>query len=101
MTDEIATNNGQAVDKPEPKPLRVGYVVGINEQDEIVFEFIGSNPAIIEVLGLHKVADERIRMEMESNIGTGYPAIANSLSKMSTILVQLLNAIKKGAIKHE
>lgn len=95
MTEKITKVEHEAVITEDDKPsIRVGYVVGIDSNDNIVFDFVGSSPAIVELLGLHKVAEERIRTEMETGMNMGYPALSNSLNKISEILAQMLNMFK-------
>ena len=40
---------------------KCGFVVSIKESGELVFEIFGSNPGIVDLLGLHSVIEGRLR----------------------------------------
>lgn len=53
---------------PQGSQLKCGYVVGIREDNTLVFEVLGSKPGIIELIGLHKIAWRRIEDKVASKL---------------------------------
>jgi hypothetical protein len=42
--------------------LKVGYVVGLTEDEKFVFEVVGKKPNLAELLGLHKHAETKLEV---------------------------------------
>ena len=47
---------------------KCGFVVSIKESGELVFEIFGSNPGIVDLLGLHSVIEGRLRKMSKGSI---------------------------------
>jgi hypothetical protein len=45
--------------------FKVGYMVGLNKNDEFVFEVFGSENGAIQLLGLHYIAGKRLEDPFE------------------------------------
>jgi len=41
--------------------LKVGYVVGLTEEGDFVFELFGKDPGLVELLGIHQHATNRVQ----------------------------------------
>lgn len=89
---------------PEPKELPniegmvCGYVVGLDEEGNLMFEVLGANPGLIQLLGLHTYAEHRLMIAKDVNQGYGVPLLAKQLENvqktLSTILTMLTNKAK-------
>ncbi len=51
----------------EPQ-IKCGYVIGVREDGEFVFEILGTNPGLIELLGLHTIVRERLQARMDKQL---------------------------------
>lgn len=76
--------------------LQVGYVVGLTKTGDFVFNILGAKPGLLEVLGLHKHAEQKIARLYDGNHMQG-DALVFELGKMVAQLDQkvaaLLNAV--------
>lgn len=53
--------DSQAPQEEPQKEPRVGYAVGITEDGQFDFAVFGSEPGLVELMGLHKYAEMRIQ----------------------------------------
>lgn len=81
----------QAPDVPPQQlpPMKSGYVIGISEDDQFVFEILGSEPSIVDLLGLHTLAGDRITTRVDFQLGG---TSATTLAKLDSILSILTGA---------
>ena len=80
----------------QKRNLKVGYVVGVGEDDEIVFEVIGSQPGLIEVMGCHAFAEHKISLMRDLLQDCGTPLMKkglNSIGKLQTTIIELLTGL--------
>jgi hypothetical protein len=63
-TEQDAVAPQQPAKKPE-SPVRVSYIVGVREDGSFVFNIGGSKPGLLEILGLHSFAANKIRLIYE------------------------------------
>ena len=86
MPDE--TNTETPVEtQPAPPPLVAGYLVGLNEEGNFVFELVSKDQSLLELLGIHKYAETRVKMLMDNKLNTG-DKIVMELGKVVGSLVQ-------------
>lgn len=88
----------QAVQQPEPtveelKPedIQCGYVVAIKQSGEFVFETLGTNCGLIQLLGIHKYAEHRLMLAKDINQKHGFPVVTQQLNEIGRMLQVLLN----------
>lgn len=95
---------GQAIDdqtkideaKQANPELKTGYFVGINSEGNFIFEVSGTDKGLIEVLGLHQYAAERIRQIVDNNTGSGDKLVTQVgaiVLELNTKLDTLLQAL--------
>jgi len=81
--------------------LDCGYVVGLDTQGRFVFEPLGNNQGLVQMLGLHEYAGGRINTAKEVNQGTGYPLLAqqtHQLTEMVKVILNMLTQQQKSSI---
>lgn len=76
--------------------LAVGYVVGMDQQGNFIFQVVGQQPGLVELLGIHSFAGERVKDLFNAKQGKGDPLV-NEVGKAVMALHQkvdqLLNVI--------
>ncbi len=90
---------------PTLADLRMGYVVGVTEDGNFVFEIVGKEQGLVELLGLHRFAESKINNVLDTNqnqgnkilfeIGRTVTVLAQEVSKLVTILKKPDNNLKK------
>ena len=65
---------------PMAPQIRCGYIIGIREDGNIVFELLGNAPGLAELLGLHEVASERLKNKMDNQVASRYKIIVDKLN---------------------
>ncbi len=70
---DVATAEQEALEAQQPTQpeIKAGYFVGLNSEGNFIFEITGTDKGLIEVLGLHQYASERIRQIVSDNTNTG------------------------------
>ena len=77
--------------------LKYGYVVGVRENGEFVFNVTGNNIGVIELMGLQKYAESRVANIVNTNQGTGDAITIQLLARidgLTAALKQLLEGNK-------
>jgi hypothetical protein len=85
--------------------LRMGYIVGITEEGNFVFDVVGKNQGLLELLGLHDFATIKVKQALEHQQGTGdklvfevaktVAALAQEVQKLTSLLKKPDNSLKK------
>lgn len=75
----------------KPEDVKCGYVVAVRKNGEFVFETLGDQCGLIELLGVQKYAEHRITIAKDASQNHGYPVIAKQLDKVGQMLQVLLN----------
>lgn len=57
--------------EPERKEPKVGYAVGITDEGQFDFAVFGSEPGLVELMGLHKYAEMRIQKLLQEKQMSG------------------------------
>ena len=101
MADDFETKTIET-DSPEAKALTdkladlsVGYVVGLTNSGDFVFEVLGEHPGLVQLMGLHQYAAHRVQIALEMNQGVGTPLLAgmlDNLQKMVNVLLKMNTA---------
>lgn len=78
----------KAVNLPE---MKCGYVVGIQPDGEFVFEVMGEEVGLIELMGLHKYADHRLEVAKDISQAYGPALISQQIGQMNQMVKVLLN----------
>lgn len=73
--------------------LKAGYVVGVNDKSELVFEILGKDIGLVEMLGLHEYANHRIDVMKDLNQGYGIPLLSQQLGQVGQMLQVMLNML--------
>ena len=73
--------------------LQCGYVVGLGDNGEFVFEVLGGNPGLVQLLGLHQYADHRLTYARDVNQNYGYPVMMKQINQIGQMMQVLLNML--------
>lgn len=81
------------VDLPESKEpdLAYGYVVGVNKEGGFVFNLLGDDKGIVQLLGLNKFAEKQIETLADSSLNQGLPLVLNALGQIYQKIEELGN----------
>jgi len=92
MSDEV--KKSEVIDLGK---IKCGFIIGLNdgEGEDIHFNVIGENPQEADLLGLHKIAGQRIQIITDLNNETGTTALIQTVAQ----LMQLTNQF--GAILNQ
>ena len=60
MAATLDTGDGTAPTSVALEDLKIGYVVGLTQEDRFVFELFGQNKGLVELLGIHQHASRRV-----------------------------------------
>lgn len=83
---------------PEEKPgltvddLRIGYVVGLTKDGNFVFELLGEQKGLVELLGINAHADARVKQIYERAQASG-DALIHEVGKGLGILNQKIDQL--------
>lgn len=88
---------------PEQKPLalgdlKCGYVVGMTEEGDFVFDLVGKTKGLVELLGLHAFAQHKVSQVTEANQGSG-DALVHELGRMVHALSDQVTQLQKNLKK--
>jgi hypothetical protein len=67
---------------PEGSPVKCGYAIGIREDGTFLFDIFGSDLGIVELLGLHTIARERIEARMDNQLGGKFSLVIDKLNQI-------------------
>ena len=68
---------------PEGPAMKCGYVIGVQDDGSFVFDILGTEPGIIELLGLHAVVGERLQARMDRQLGGKFSLMINKLNQLA------------------
>jgi hypothetical protein len=71
----------------QPPKLVAGYLVGLNEHGNFVFELVSKDQSLLELLGIQKYAENRIKQVLDNKMNTG-DKLTLELGKVIATLVQ-------------
>lgn len=74
--------------------LKMGYIVGITPDGNFVFEIIGKEKGLVELLGLHKFAEKKVTSLLDSTQGSG-DRLIQELARMIQQVGMKVDAIAK------
>jgi hypothetical protein len=90
MLEQKATPD--PVHLPETKQdqdLSCGYVVGVKKDGSFVFQVLGEEKGVIQLLGLNQFAKKQINTLTDANLNQGVPLLMNVLQKLHSRLESL------------
>ena len=86
-----ASTTSSVNDIPE---IETGYVVGIQPDGMIYFQVLGEKQGLIELLGLHQIAEHRLNGAIDANQGYGYPVVARQIAQLAEYNRQVGETLK-------
>lgn len=102
MIEQEQTATAQQVETPtaetdEPKTeipaMDYGYVVGVKPDGQFVFQTVGNNQGLVQMLGIHQYAGHRLQVATEVNQQYGFPVLAQQVHQLTEMMKVLLNMI--------
>lgn len=96
------TRNAQEVAQPQEgkgltlDDLKVGYVVGLTEEGNFVFELFGKDPGLVELLGVHQHAVNRVQRIYDDKQISGdrlIHEVGKAVAMLNQKLDQVLQAV--------
>ena len=85
--EEVNQNNTATDD------LVCGYVVGLKENNDFVFDVVGDNVGLVQLLGLHKYAEHRIEFAKDAQQGYGFPVVMRQLGQLLKAMEMLMQGL--------
>lgn len=97
MSEMHDDNNSMVVDSPTPltnvpeqpklslDDLRVGFVVGLSKDNNFVFNILGKDPGLLELLGLQQLAAEKIKQLFNNNNLQGDALVVEVAKMVKTV----------------
>lgn len=89
--EEIKPRNRPTPPVEEVARIKCGFLVALGEDENINFQILGESVSVIELFGLLKVAEERVKDAYERNARHGLPLITRQLTELITLLKLQLN----------
>jgi hypothetical protein len=96
--DDVSTEeaDSELEDSPTEQPLPemdCAYIVGVKPDGGFVFEVLGDNPGLVQLLGLHKYAEHRLEVAKDINQGYGPALLSQQLGQVGQMLKVMLNML--------
>jgi len=73
------------VPKEQP-PMKSGFVIGIGADDNFIFEILGTEPSVVDLLGLLSLASDRIKARVDFQLGGETSTILAKLDSIVNII---------------
>jgi ATP-dependent 26S proteasome regulatory subunit len=90
---EAVTEESQSTEQQlQLADLKVGYVVGLTDDGNFVFDIFGKKKGLVEILGLHQHASLRVQVLYNQTQMSG-DALVNEIGKALSVLNQKLDQI--------
>lgn len=83
-------------DTQQPPELKIGYVVGLTPEGRFVFELLGQERGLVELLGIHQHATKRVNRIYDDNQLGGdrlVHEVGKALGVINQKIEQLLNVV--------
>jgi hypothetical protein len=81
-------------EEPRPPPkLKSGYLMGIQDNEEFIFQVLGTDPGLVQLMGLHEMAGHHLRLTRDVNQGTGVPVVAAQMQQIMQLMKMLANML--------
>jgi hypothetical protein len=78
--------------------LKVGYIIALKQDNSLLFDVLGTNPGLMELLGLHKHANDRIEKIYSEKQQTGdflTLELAKMIHTLSGTVVELTSKVDR------
>lgn len=80
-------NENKELETETKKPeIILGYAVGLKDDGSFVFELLGKQNGVIQLLGIHEYAERQVQILVDAQTGTGLPTIASMLDHIISLL---------------
>ncbi|GAG10769.1 unnamed protein product [marine sediment metagenome] len=95
--EAVAEEAATEADVEKPKGLtmddvKVGFISGLTNDDDFVFEIIGKDPTLIELMGLVNFAEKRVKRIFEEKQFSG-DMLVNEVGKAVAVVKQQLDQV--------
>jgi hypothetical protein len=85
------TNENKELQTETKKPeIILGYAVGLRDDGNFVFELLGKQNGVVQLLGIHEYAERQVQMLVDAQTGTGLPTIASMLDHLIELVAKNL-----------
>lgn len=81
--EPVEADSQEEVD--DGQQLKFGYVVGLRKNGKFYFDVTGDTLGVIELMGLHSYASQRVKNVVATNQGTGDAISLEILSRLDAL----------------
>jgi hypothetical protein len=90
----------QSISPPEETlaPIAFGYSVGVDTNGQFVFQLLGEDKGIVQLLGLNKFAETQLNSLMDANLRQGDTLLLEAISQVYKKLDQLQQLLPNSTV---
>lgn len=78
-----------STEKVQDAELKYGYVVAVDKDNNLVFQTFGKDMGIVELIGLHDFATEKVKFQKELEYKVGFPMTTQYLAQLAQLIKDL------------
>lgn len=82
-------------EKKAAPEITSGYIIGIQPNGDLIFDILGQNTGIVQLLGLHTLAGQQINVMKDLKSNTGWPRLTKQLDSAIGMLKTILSTLSK------
>lgn len=97
VTEEVVDQEGQQPQQVNVDEMQIAYLVGLQPDGNFFFQVFGKSQGLVELLGLHTHATQRLQVIQQQKMGTG-DALVVELAKGLQAMDQKLDALLKNLV---
>jgi len=92
VLEESENGIAEEEEKKNVDDLKVAYIVGVTKDDKLVFDILGEDRGITQLLGLHAYAGTRIKLLLDESQLTG-DRLTHEVGKAVALLAQKMDLV--------
>lgn len=73
--------------------LKFGYLVGVKGDGSFVFQILGEEKGVVQLMGINQFARRQLEVISDANMNQGEPLLANGINAIGQELVRLRQAV--------
>jgi len=92
MSDKQQTNPVPETQPEQQKQITKGYIIGTSDDGEFIFQAIGTL-SVVEILGYHQIATEKIAAIRQASLHMGWPLLAEQIDGIAGMVKLVIRTI--------